>query len=82
VVLHYYLGSCGESRLLVSWCVGDKYDMTGSDEDRGKSRKPGAVDRGRSRTGRVLSGRMIRRSGDAICGMHRAHRDEERGFLD
>jgi hypothetical protein len=33
------------------------------------------------RTGRVLSGRAIERSGDAICGMHRARGDEERGFL-
>jgi hypothetical protein len=33
------------------------------------------------RTGRVLSGRTIERSGDAVCGMHRARGDEERGFL-
>jgi hypothetical protein len=32
--------------------------------------------------GRVLSGRAIERSGDAMCGLHRAHGDEERGFLD
>jgi hypothetical protein len=32
-------------------------------------------------TSRVLGGRMIWRSGDAVCGLHRAHRDEERGFL-
>jgi hypothetical protein len=31
--------------------------------------------------GRVLGGRTIRRSGDAVCGLHRARRDEERGFL-
>jgi hypothetical protein len=36
---------------------------------------------GDGRTGRVLSGRMIRRSGDVMCGLHRAHGDEERGFL-
>jgi hypothetical protein len=36
---------------------------------------------GDGRTGRVLSGRMIRRSGDAMCGLHRACGDEERGFL-
>jgi hypothetical protein len=34
------------------------------------------------RIGRVLSGRAIERSGDAMCGLHRAHGDEERGFLD
>jgi hypothetical protein len=34
------------------------------------------------RIGRVLSGRAIERSGDAMCGLHRAHGDGERGFLD
>jgi hypothetical protein len=34
----------GESRLLVSWCVGGMCGMTCSDEDRGRSRKPGAED--------------------------------------
>jgi hypothetical protein len=33
------------------------------------------------RTGWVLSGHAIERSGGAVCGLHRAHRDEERGFL-
>jgi hypothetical protein len=33
------------------------------------------------RTGRVLSGRAIERSGGAMCGLHRARGDEERGFL-
>jgi hypothetical protein len=33
------------------------------------------------RTGRVLSGRAIERSGGAMCGMHRACGDEEREFL-
>jgi hypothetical protein len=33
------------------------------------------------RTGRVLGGRAIERSGGAMCGMHRACRDEKRGFL-
>jgi hypothetical protein len=37
---------CGESSLLVSYCVGDKCDMTGSDEDRERSRRPDADDRG------------------------------------
>jgi hypothetical protein len=30
----------------------------------------------------VLSGRMIERLGDAVCGLHRAEGDEERWFLD
>jgi hypothetical protein len=33
------------------------------------------------RTGRVLGGRTIGRSGDAVCGLHRACVDEECGFL-
>jgi hypothetical protein len=55
--------------------------MAGSDEDRGRSRRLGAEDRGWSSTGRVLGGRTIERSGDAVCGLHRAQEDEECGFL-
>jgi hypothetical protein len=33
------------------------------------------------RTGRVLGGRAIERSGGAVCGLHRAREDEERRFL-
>jgi hypothetical protein len=36
---------------------------------------------GDGRTGRVLGGRAIERSGDAVCGLHRARGDEEHGFL-
>jgi hypothetical protein len=32
-------------------------------------------------TGRILGGRMIRRSGDDVRGLHRSRGDEERGFL-
>jgi hypothetical protein len=32
-------------------------------------------------TGRVLGGRTIERSGGTVCGLHRTHGDEERGFL-
>jgi hypothetical protein len=32
----------GESRLFVSWCVADRCGVAGSDEDRGRSRRPGA----------------------------------------
>jgi hypothetical protein len=39
-------GSFGESRLIVSWCVGGTCSMACSDEDRGRSRRPGAEDRG------------------------------------
>jgi hypothetical protein len=34
------------------------------------------------RTGRVFSGWTIGMSSDAVCGLYRAHGDEERGFRD
>jgi hypothetical protein len=81
VVLRYYLCSCGESCLLVSWCVGDRCDMTDINEDPDMSRRPGVEDRGWSNTGRVLDGRTIGRSGDVMCGIYRAQGNEERIFL-
>jgi hypothetical protein len=36
----------GESRLLVSWCAGARCGMVCSDEDHGRSSRPGAEDRG------------------------------------
>jgi hypothetical protein len=54
--------------------------MACSDEDRGRSRRPGAED-GDGRTGRVLGGRAVERSDGAMCGLHLARGDEERGFL-
>jgi hypothetical protein len=45
--------------------------MVSSDEDRGRSRRPGAEDWGWSNE---LS--------DAMCGLHRAQGDEEHEFLD
>jgi hypothetical protein len=72
---------CGESCFLILWYAGDRCDMVGSDEDHGKSRGPGAEDSGWSIIGQVLGGRTIERSGDAMCGLHRAQGDEERGFL-
>jgi hypothetical protein len=36
---------------------------------------------GDGRTGRVLGGRTIGRSGDAVCSLHRAHGDKECEFL-
>jgi hypothetical protein len=56
--------------------------MEGSDEDLCRSRRPGAEDWGWSSTYWVLGGRTIGRSGDAVCGLHHAQGDEERGFLD
>jgi hypothetical protein len=40
--------------------------MAGGDEDRGRSRRPSAEDRGWSGTGQVLGGRTIGRSSDAV----------------
>jgi hypothetical protein len=36
---------------------------------------------GDSHTGRVLGGRAIERSGDAMCDLHHARGDEKCGFL-
>jgi hypothetical protein len=36
---------------------------------------------GDGHTGRVLGGQVIERSGGTMCGLHRTHGDEERGFL-
>jgi hypothetical protein len=36
---------------------------------------------GDDHTGRVLGGRTVKRSGGAMCGLHRARGDEECGFL-
>jgi hypothetical protein len=36
---------------------------------------------GDGRTGRILSGRVIESSGDAVCDLHRTHGDEEHRFL-
>jgi hypothetical protein len=73
--------SCKESCLFVSWCADDMSDMMGSDEHHDRSRRPDADDRGWSSTYHVLGDRTIKRSGDAVCGVHRAQGDEEHGFL-
>jgi hypothetical protein len=46
--------------------------MAGSDDDRGRSRRPGAKDHGYSSTSRVLGGQTIEMSGDTVCGVHSA----------
>jgi hypothetical protein len=77
MVLLYYL----LFMLRIVWCAGGRCDITGSDEDRGRSRRPGAEDRGWSSIGRILGGQMIERSGDAVCGLHHARGDEKGEFL-
>jgi hypothetical protein len=54
---------------------------SGQREDHGRSRSPDAEDRGWSNTDRVLGGRTIKRSDDAMCGLHHALEDEERRFI-
>jgi hypothetical protein len=77
IVLFYFsftFVSFKESHLLVSWCAGGRCSIACSDEDRGRSRIPGAEDRGWShRSG--TRGRAIERSGDAVCGLHLARGD-------
>jgi hypothetical protein len=49
-------------------------------DDRGRSRRPGAEDREWSHKSGPR-GRGIGRSGDTVCGLHRARGDEKREFL-
>jgi hypothetical protein len=72
---------CGESRLLVSWRVGNRCDMACIDEDLGRSRRPVAKDRRWLSIGRVLGGQTIGRSGDTVCGLYDTQGDEKRRFL-
>jgi hypothetical protein len=61
--------SFGESCLLVSWCIGGRCGMTCSDEE--YAGVGDLVQRtGDGRTCRVLGGRTVERSGDAVCGLH------------
>jgi hypothetical protein len=55
--------------------------MADNDEDRGRCRRLDVEDRGWSSTSQVLGGRTIEGSGVAVCGLHRAQGDEDRGFL-
>jgi hypothetical protein len=55
--------------------------MAGSDEDRERSMRFSAEDRGWSITGWILSSRMIERSSDVVCDLHRTQGDEEHEFL-
>jgi hypothetical protein len=57
-------------------CVGGRCGMASNDEDRGRTRRPGAEDRD-GRTGRILGGRAIERSGGTLCGLHCEHGDDE-----
>jgi hypothetical protein len=74
----FTLVSFGESCLLVSWYAGGRCGMTCSDDDRGRSRRPGAEERGwshRSDTrwpgGREVGWRRVR---SASCTWRRGAR--------
>jgi hypothetical protein len=54
--------------------------MTCSDEDRDRSRRPGAEDRD-GRTYRVLGSRVVERSDVTVYGLHLVRGDYEREFL-
>jgi hypothetical protein len=45
-LFYLYLYPCGESCLLVSWCVSDRCGMADSDKNHGRSRRPSAENRG------------------------------------
>jgi hypothetical protein len=55
--------------------------MAGSNEDRGRSKRPDVEDWEWSSAGCVLGGRTIERSGDTVCGLYRAQGSDECGFL-
>jgi hypothetical protein len=55
--------------------------MVGSNKDQGWSRRLFTEDQEWSSIGRVLDGQTIKRSGVAVCGLHRAQGDEEIRFL-
>jgi hypothetical protein len=65
----------------ISYCVGDRCDMTENDENRGRSRRPDPKDRKWLSIGRILGDQTIEISGDVMCSLHRARGDEERNFL-
>jgi hypothetical protein len=77
IVLFYFSFTCvlfGESRLLVSWCAGGSCGMASSDEV--VAGVGDLVQRtGDGRTGRVLGGRAVERSGGTVYGLHLARGD-------
>jgi hypothetical protein len=74
----FTFGSFRELCLLVSWCAGGRCGMACSDEDRDRSRRPGAEDRGRSHR----SGTQWPRGRVAPCAVCTWHMEtRSAGFL-
>jgi hypothetical protein len=77
-LFYLYLCFVGQSCLLVSWCAGGRCSTTCTDEDRGRSRRPDAEDRGWShRSGtRWPSDREVgwRRIRSTLCTWRRGAR--------
>jgi hypothetical protein len=70
--------SLGESRLLVSWCAGGRCSMACGDEDRGRSRRPGAEDQEWSHmSGTRWSGSQDRVAPCAVCTWHMGTRSTD-----
>jgi hypothetical protein len=76
----FIIVSFRESCLLVSWCACGRCGIVCSDENRDRNMRPDAEDRD-DRTDQILGGRAIERSGNAVCSLHRALRDEECVFF-
>jgi hypothetical protein len=76
----FTLVSFRESCLLVLWCAGGRCGMACSVGDRGRSRRPSAEGwRWSNRSGTRWPG--DREVGGAVCSLHLARGDLERGFL-
>jgi hypothetical protein len=68
----FTFGSFGESRLLASWCAGVAWRAV----TRTVAGVGDLVQRtGDGRTGQVLGGRAVERSGGTVCGLHLARGD-------
>jgi hypothetical protein len=76
----FILISCGESR-----CLSRGVQVTGAAWRAATRIVAGVGDlvqrTGDGHTGQVLGGRVIERSGGAVCSLHRARGDEKCGFL-
>jgi hypothetical protein len=80
-LFYLYPCLCGESRLLVLWCAGDRYDMVGSNEDRGRCRRPVARTKDdQTQVGYSVVARSIGRV--TLCVIYTVHKEmRSAGFL-